>query len=213
MTTHGVAEQKPEGGQEMDLPVSIPRGLIDGSRYVGTHGCGHEGCAEWLDLPLCWCQQWIVLEYCVFDEPWDTESWWEKLKTALPKVHINFTGVSWSLSRRANEWFYLVYVRVNPVVHRVDEDMLRRLRRLGEQAPGVHCMLVQTLPHCCSKRRSRGKNLRNLYVACHEEDEVLGTRSLFGDEYTRGLLKLVWAQVDERIRKIEAEEAENPKNG
>lgn len=203
----------------MDLP--FPKGFVDRSPYSGRHGCGHEGCAEWLDIRgLCWCQHWVVLEYGLFDQTWDRDTWRGKLEAVMPGVSFTFTGAErcfYDTGKRQPYVVYLVHLRVDPLRHRVSEEMLSQLRSIEDKKLGVCCLKVRSFPHCCSMRRRRGKNLENLYMACHEQDEVSSswsfTRSLFGDDDARVLLKQIWKTVDARIAQIEAEEAEKTEDG
>jgi hypothetical protein len=197
----------------MDLP--FPSRFVDVNPNPGRHGCHHEECTQRSHAG--WCQHWVVLEYSV-NKMWDTETWRGKLEAVLPGVYFSFTGVEWCFRGPEKSWFYLVHLRMDRLRHRVNEDMLNQLRRVGEGEPGVKRWLVRSFPHCCSMRRRRGKNFYNLSMACHEEDEVPSStrgrrRVLFGDEYTRKLLGQIWHQVDARIAQIEAEEPEKTKTG
>lgn len=189
----------------MDLP--FPNRFVDVNPNPGRHSdCSHEECMQRSHAG--WCQHWVVLEYRI-NKMWDTDTWREKLTAVLPGVSFSFTGVEWS--RRD---IRLVYLRVDRLRHRVSKDMLEQLRRLGEGELGVKPYLVRPFPHCCNMRRRRGKNLGNLFMACNEDDtvpcgpRVWGSRTLFGDEYTRKLLGQIWHQVDARISQFEAEDAE-----
>lgn len=195
----------------MGLDLPFPRGWSDKNLNPGTHrDCDHEQCRT-DGSHAGWCQHWVTVHYGIPDGPWDGKSWREQLEVVLPGIDFIFTGVEWSPCEVRKCWLYLIYLRVDPLSHRVDRDMLCALRHLGDGKPGMYCLEARPFPLCCSMRRRRGRNLENLYMACHEDDDMLlgptGPRVMFGDEFARLLLKQIWRTVDARIAQVEAEEA------
>lgn len=187
---------------EFDLPYLT--GFMDTNPYPGRHdNCNHKECGtEEKESHTGWCRHWVVLQYKVSNRNWDTRTWRENLKAVLPRVTFTFTGVEWLPGEIGDCWSYMLHLRVHPKLHRVDKDMLCQLERVGQGDPAVQCCTVQIVPYCCSMQRRSGMYYCNLYTGCYGHYDSfsgpMGPRSLFGDEYTRLLLRQVWRYVNAR---------------
>lgn len=208
---------------EMDASLPFPVGFMDKNPNPGMHDCDHgdyyEPCDEESVVGYCgehpgWCRHWLVLEYDTEHERWDTDTWRGQLKEVLPHgISFIFTGVEQNVgTKRKPHWFYLVYLRLDPLLHRVDWEMISRFERVGDGQPGGIPLSAWPFSLCCwidsgGTRDDVGK----LYTACTGHGSVFygseGANHLFGDKYARLLLKQIWYKVRPRMVRLLAEYA------